>query len=773
MRKSPGASFGTRRTLLPWLVLALVSQLSGCADGLVEEHPSAVGVKSRPADFSYSTPGLVASHDEIVAGTPDGADIVDGPLLSFMVGGERRWMMTTVRWFRDDAGEDDFNVYHVTFAGDLDRPLRRHVETRTQWELFTNWDAFTGRWWIVNTYQADDGILAFVHVEFADGLRPGGARPQFGKGRLGLAWSNDGGHTFRYLDDIVVPEGDPPDINVEGAPYLVRDGFMYVYYQDIVGRAVARAPLDEVLAAARAGAPLPEWRKWNRGAWTPGIGGKASALAITGITHSDAAYSTETGRYYLATTTQRRGAEPSQILLFESSDALEWRQIDSLHPLSDVDLGWQYLSILDVSGADNGVVGRRFYIYCGREPINAERSEIHRIEVDLRSAGVGEPPEPAAEPGDAPPDTYTGVFRVGADAYYSNGSVYCRYASFSDFQCGTGSASLDGLTALDAIPGDLGDGGTCALPDECSAEPPPPPPPPLEGSFRLRGEVYYSNGSVYCQYESVEAFLCSTGSRNLRGAPSLDAVPSGLTFGGACEVPDRCLDSGPAYVGDFRVGADLNYSNGTAYCSYDTWEDFTCMTGMADASAVPVFDSIPSGLSRSGVCEVPERCRGASPASPPPVEGAGPAGRPYVGIFRVGDGLNYSNGAAYCVYDTWEHFMCITGMADASGVPVFDAIPSGLSRSGVCEVPERCQEASPADPPAGGSAGPAGPPYVGIFRVGDGLNYSNGTVYCYYDTWEHFMCMTGMVDASGVPVFDSVPAGLSGGGVCEVPPRCR
>lgn len=766
MTRNPSGSFATRTGFVLWLVVALASQLPGCAEGLFEQHPREMGVESRVVDLSYSAPGVVASHDEIAAATPDGADIVDGPLVSFVVGGERRWMTTTVRWFRDGAGEDDFNVYHMTFAGDLDRPLRRHVETRTQWELFTNWDAFTGRWWIVNTYQAGDGILAFVHVEFADGLRPGGARPQFGKGRIGLAWSNDGGHSFRYLDDIVVPEGDPPDINVEGAPYLVRDGFMYVYYQDIVGRAVARAPLDEVLAAARSGAPLPEWRKWNRGAWTPGIGGRASALAITGITHSDAAYSTETGRYYLATTTQRRGAEPSRILLFESTDALDWRQIDSLHPLGDVDLGWQYLSIMDVSGADNGVVGRRFYVYCGREPIDSGRSEIHRIEVDLGNAGAGEPPEPPAESGDRPPATYTGVFRVGADAYYSDGRLYCRYATFADFKCGTGSTSLDGVTAFDAIPGDLGDGGTCALPDECSAAPPPPPPPPLEGNFRHRGEVYYSNGRVYCQYESIEVFLCSSRSRNLDGTPSLDTVPSGLAFGGACEVPDRCLDPDPVYVGNFRVGDDLYYSNGTAHCSYETWEQFMCMTGVADASAVPVFDSIPSGLSRSGACEVPGRCQDAIPPSPP-----------FVGIFRVGRGLNYSNGTEYCSYDTWEHFVCMTGMADASAVPVFDSVPSGLSRSGVCEVPERCEDASPAEspspPPPQGSPSPPSSPFVGIFRVGDGLNYSNGTAYCYYDTWEHFMCMTGMADASGVPVFDSVPSGLSGGGVCEVPPRCR
>lgn len=477
--------------------------------------------------LTYSSSVTVASHADVVAATPPGTDIIDAPPVGFVVGGQRRWLLATVKWFKDPGGNDDFYVYHASLEGSLDRPFQSLRSTRRQWELFSNSSAFPGRWWIVNTYTDGNGVLAFVHVEFADGLTSGGSALRFGRARLGLAWSDDGGDHFRYLGNIVVPENDPADFNVEAAPYLVKDGHLHVYFRDFSGVAVARAQLADVLASARGGGALPAFMKWHDGGWSsPGIGGKATPVGLAGITHSDAAYSTATGRYYLATTTQRSGAAASEISLHESANATQWTLLQTLHPLTDVSLGWQYLSIVDRSGSDNGVVGDRFYIYCGWEPLDAKRSELRRIEVTLGGA----PAAPAS-----PTAGYQGTFRVGADLYYSNGSVYCHYATWGDFVCGTGLTSADTVTSFGQIPAGLSPGGACSVPP-CA-----PATPPCVGIFKVGAALHYSNGSTYCYYDTWEHFMCMTGMTDGSSLPSCPETLGQLPNGGVCQVPAQCL----------------------------------------------------------------------------------------------------------------------------------------------------------------------------------------------------------------------------------------
>ena len=448
-------------TVWPALLALVLAACTGEVSGRDDRGGS--GRASFATALSYSASVTVASHADVVAATPAGTDAIDAPPVSFVVNGQRRWLLATVKWSKDPSSKDDFHVYHTLLEGSLDRPFGTVRATRRQWELFTNWTDFPGRWWIVNAYSdGGGGVLAFVHVEFADGLTSGGKALRFGRARLGLAWSDDGGERFRYLGTIVVPEHDPEDFNVEAAPYLIKDGQLMVYFRDFAGIAVARAPLGAVLAAARGGGALPPFNKWHGGGWTsPGIGGAATALGLSGITHSDAAYSTATGRYYLATTTQRNGAGPSQISLYESPDGTQWSLLQVLHALSDVSLGWQYLSIVDRSGADNGVVGSRFYVYCGMEPLDATRSELRRIEVTLGSnAGAVAPASPTKPP-------CVGIFKVGAGLNYSNGAVYCYYDTWEHFMCMTGMTSAESVQSCPETLSQLPGGGPCQVPAHC------------------------------------------------------------------------------------------------------------------------------------------------------------------------------------------------------------------------------------------------------------------------------------------------------------------
>jgi len=109
---------------------------------------------------------------------------------------------------------------------------------------------------------------------------------------IGLAVSTDEtGRNFRDLGAIIQPnlpleqaEREGKIIEVGGGPYVVRDGYFYVYFSDSLasgGRnnlAVARAPVAEVVEAALANESVP-WLKYYEGSFSePGIGGLSSPL---------------------------------------------------------------------------------------------------------------------------------------------------------------------------------------------------------------------------------------------------------------------------------------------------------------------------------------------------------------------------------------------------------------------------------------------------------------------------------------------------------------
>ena len=128
-------------------------------------------------------------------------------------------------------------------------------------------------------------ILLFVHEE----VHPDGDELRFWSA-IGLAISTDQGATFTYLGRIISPNvaaDDPGAValtEVGGAPFTIRDGSFHVYFKETLATgtacnmSVARAPVDDVLAAALDGRVIPWWKHAD-GTWDePGIGGAASEL---------------------------------------------------------------------------------------------------------------------------------------------------------------------------------------------------------------------------------------------------------------------------------------------------------------------------------------------------------------------------------------------------------------------------------------------------------------------------------------------------------------
>lgn len=366
-----------------------------------------------------SSPVIVADHAQMTAGADLAGTQMDAPVATFVrANGDRYWI--TSQWIRDTPPG---GISHSLHQGGLDAPYATTLWTRPTCyktngmfcaagthpgHLFTRvLPSDVVSLWITSVYQVPGGdgdeLLAFVHEERA-GWTGGTPENPEGKTRIGLARSTDAGQSWTYLGRILIAHGDPAKHNVQGTPYVVKDGYLYVYYTDALidgsGQktgeliATARASIDSVVAAARADSVGDNlWRKFSApggdGFETPGggsfvsfgLGGNAGGNGLWGITHTQAAYSTHTGKYYLPLTFL--SWDPgntgqwinSSVKIYESTDAVTWSPSPAFVVADEAGAtlrhtgGYQYCSIADSAGQGNAVVGQRFYLYCMKDPI--------------------------------------------------------------------------------------------------------------------------------------------------------------------------------------------------------------------------------------------------------------------------------------------------------------------------------------------------------------------------------------------------------------------
>jgi hypothetical protein len=193
-------------------------------------------------------------------------------------------------------------------------------------------------------------------------------------------------------------------LNIQGAPYIVKDGYFYVYFVDSlsgvsppaagsVGIGVARASVSDVVAAARAGNLGDSlWQKYYNGSFSqPALGGMSTAIAPWGITHTQAVHSNYTGKYYLSLTFMAWSGGNTSVKLYESTDAVNWEPsyvlADEAAASQRPDGGYQYCSMVDRDGAPNGEVGQYFYVYCMKDPLKDQSNfALYRWEVNSGSS---------------------------------------------------------------------------------------------------------------------------------------------------------------------------------------------------------------------------------------------------------------------------------------------------------------------------------------------------------------------------------------------------
>ncbi|MHB1484832.1 MAG: LamG domain-containing protein [Saccharofermentanales bacterium] len=313
-----------------------------------------------------------------------GAGFIDSPLSTWNYNGTQYWIHS-----------DNWGSNHQKMSGPKDNPLQTPIFNKTRAQFFSNNASINGNPWIVSIYKDSyNGLLAFLHME---SVTVGGSSA---KGRIALAYSTDNGDTFKYLGEIVAPYNDPDMTGgfIVGCPYLVKDGYFYIYYQEY-GINCARASVSDVIAAAR-NDTVTTWHKYYNGGWSEnGMFGNRSALAgastVTayGITHTQAAYSTYDGKYYLALTMMNWGGQDTFVHIMQSSDCVTWELYKTVvqEPASNypANSGWQYSSIVDYGSNGNATVGQLFYLYCGNFTDDLNEMTLRRWTIDLSNAPIG------------------------------------------------------------------------------------------------------------------------------------------------------------------------------------------------------------------------------------------------------------------------------------------------------------------------------------------------------------------------------------------------
>lgn len=157
---------------------------------------------------------------------------------------------------------------------------------------------------------------------------------------LGLAVQSDAdGLTFKDLGPVftanISNENAKGTMEVCGAPYVIRDGYFYLYSRDVMGGdiptqinlSVARAKVADVVQAGLAGKSA-DWKKYYEGAFSePALGGRSTALekGNPNVRWMDVSYNTILKKYIMVIAAN---TAPRQVALFMtwSDDGITWAE---------------------------------------------------------------------------------------------------------------------------------------------------------------------------------------------------------------------------------------------------------------------------------------------------------------------------------------------------------------------------------------------------------------------------------------------------------------
>jgi len=263
------------------------------------------------------------------------------------------------------------------FYGPLNKPFQNYIWTRdyheyVDWNGYTPWDC---RFYLASVYKINaTEFLSFSHVERTD------ETGSFYDFRTVLLYSSTGCDNWICCGDILQhrhPEIQTNmDANMCGVPYLIRDDYFYIYFNESDGKkdlgiSVARAPLAEVISAARKHT-VCKWKNYYQGKWEEdGLGGRATPLnpgGYSGDSSGFISFNTALGKYIMTVT-----FNGDKLVLLTSSDGIKWDNqmlvADYTGQTDPEGLGYYpaYSWHCGFGGADDcHVLGSQFYVYYTR-----------------------------------------------------------------------------------------------------------------------------------------------------------------------------------------------------------------------------------------------------------------------------------------------------------------------------------------------------------------------------------------------------------------------
>jgi hypothetical protein len=227
---------------------------------------------------------------------------------------------------------------------------------------------------------------------------------------IGMAVSTDGGATWTDLGRIIKPNLaiDSPNnvsaVDVMGAPYMIKDGYFYVYFRDTldtgiaggsaVNLAVARASIADVVNAANTG-DVTSFQKFYGGSFSqPGLGGYSQNIAVgyPPIRWCDVIQLQQINRYAIVFTTESSGQYTMGI--GTSQDGLGWFPADRLGDYTTREL--IYITASSDNYSSPRVVpssSNQFYIY----RTNSVSSTDRWTDTNIEKIGVTFTGNPASQ----------------------------------------------------------------------------------------------------------------------------------------------------------------------------------------------------------------------------------------------------------------------------------------------------------------------------------------------------------------------------------------
>jgi hypothetical protein len=265
----------------------------------------------------------------------------------------------------------------------------------------------------------DDTLVMFYHVEYHLNNY---WRTYYSEIRMAVSTAKDtGGHFIDFRDSGLVLRANMTRekftellktksltkneffcVELMGGQIVVHDGYVYMYYKDVIDKdgdfwsnynelAVARTSLEELKTAVK-NKTVPVFKKYYQNGWTEnGIGGKSSPLkdrqdllvGWLGIT-----YNTHINKFIMVLSENhypppRYTYQKTDMQIMTSDDGVNWgkrRRISGANEPREL----LYVSIIGAEGNDSLTTGQEFYIYYTRtQSLTWDDKDVVRRKITL------------------------------------------------------------------------------------------------------------------------------------------------------------------------------------------------------------------------------------------------------------------------------------------------------------------------------------------------------------------------------------------------------